>query len=230
MGVVGRTASIVMRPSTVKGYADPRRCKPGRRAAYDPGAVDGDDLVRRLREGDEAAFAVLVRRHQGALLRRATSLVPNRAVAEEVVQDTWLAVVRGIGGFEGRSSVRTWLFRIVANRARTAGAREHRSVPVDPTVEPAVPPGRFGTGGPWSAPPVAWTDESDERVDARAVAARLTVLVPRLPDAQRRVFLLRDVEHLAPADVCDVLDLTAENERVLLHRARSRLRDMLHPV
>jgi RNA polymerase sigma-70 factor (ECF subfamily) len=136
-------------------------------------------------------------------------------------------VVRGIERFEGRASIRTWLYRILANQARTAGVREHRSIPVDIGDEAAVPAGRFDRAGEWASPPGAWTDEVDARLDAKALAGRVKDLVPELPAAQRQVFTLRDVEHMSADEVCDVLDLTEGNQRVLLHRARSRLRGML---
>jgi RNA polymerase sigma-70 factor (ECF subfamily) len=188
---------------------------------------DDADLVHRLRAGDEAAFAALVRRYQAQLLRLASTFVPSRAVAEEAVQETWLGVVRGIERFEGRASVRTWLFRILMNQARTAGVREHRSIPVDLGDEAAVPPGRFDGSGEWATPPAPWTDDVDARLDATALAGRLADLLPELPTAQRQVFTLRDVEGMSAAEVCEVLDLTEGNQRVLLHRARSRLRGML---
>jgi len=188
---------------------------------------DDADLVRRLQAGDEAAFAVLVRRYHAPLLRLASSFVSSRAVAEEAVQETWLGVVRGIERFEGRSSIRTWLFRILVNQARTAGVREHRSIPLDLGDEAAVPAGRFDRAGEWTTPPGPWTDEVDARLDAKALAGRLKDLVPELPAAQRRVFTLRDVEHMSAGEVCDILDLAEGNQRVLLHRARSRLRGML---
>ena len=190
----------------------------------------GDDdvgLVERLRDGDEGAFRVLVERYQGQLLRLAASLVTSRAVAEEVVQETWLGVVRGIEGFEGRASVRTWLFRILVNRARSAGAREYRSIPLDLGHEPAVPPGRFSPKGTWASPPVTWTDDADERLTAKALAGRIGHLLHRLPDAQRQVFLLRDVEGLPATEVGDLLGVSDGNQRVLLHRARSSMRGML---
>jgi RNA polymerase sigma-70 factor (ECF subfamily) len=190
-------------------------------------ADDDADLVRRLRAGDEAAFVALVQRHQASLLRLAGSMVASRAVAEEAVQDTWLGVVRGIERFEGRSSVKTWLFRILVNRARSAGAREHRSIPVDFGDERAVPPERFDHAGAWATPPVPWTDDVDERISAEVLAGRLQHLLPTLPDAQRQVFLLHDVEGMARTDVCELLGLSEGNQRVLLHRARSRLRGML---
>jgi RNA polymerase sigma-70 factor, ECF subfamily len=189
----------------------------------------GDDaeLVERLRAGDASAFRVLVARYQGQLLRLAASLVPSRAIAEEVVQETWLGVVRGVERFEGRSSVKTWLFRILVNRAHSAGARERRSIPVDFAQEPAVASGRFGRDGTWTSPPESWTDEADERISAQALARRIGPLLSTLPEAQRQVFLLRDVEGLTAAEVCDLLKLSDGNQRVLLHRARSRMRGML---
>jgi RNA polymerase sigma-70 factor, ECF subfamily len=191
--------------------------------------VHGDDadLVRRLRAGDEAAFAVLVRRYQAQLVRLASTFVSSRAVAEEAVQEAWLGVVRGIERFEGRASIRTWLFRIVVNQARTAGVREHRSIPLDLGDEAAVPAGRFDRDGDWATPPGQWTDEVDARLDAKALAGRLKDLVPELPAAQRQVFTLRDIEHMSADEVCEILGLTEGNQRVLLHRARSRLRGML---
>jgi RNA polymerase sigma-70 factor (ECF subfamily) len=191
--------------------------------------VDDADaaLVDRLRAGDETAFGALVRRHHARLLRVAASLTPSRAVAEEVVQDTWLAVVRGIDRFEGRSSVQTWLVRICVNRARTAGAREARSVPLDPRPGPAVPLDRFASTGAWAAPPTPWSDEADDRVVAQRLAARVKASLPDLPDGQRQVLLLRDVEGLPAATVCELLGISAGNQRVLLHRARARLRDKL---
>jgi RNA polymerase sigma-70 factor, ECF subfamily len=196
-------------------------------AAESQGVGDDAELVDRLRAGDEAAFRMLVARYQGQLLRLAASLLPSRAVAEEVVQETWLGVVRGIERFEGRSSVKTWLFRILVNQARSAGAREGRSMPVDFGHEPVVPPGRFGHDGTWASPPETWTDEADERLSAEALARRIGPLVSTLPEVQRQVFLLRDVEGLTAAEVCDALKLSDGNQRVLLHRARSRMRGML---
>jgi RNA polymerase sigma-70 factor, ECF subfamily len=184
-------------------------------------------LVDRLRAGDEAAFRALVQRHHVRLLRLAESLSPSRAVAEEVVQDTWLAVVRGIDRFEGRASVKTWLMRILVNRARTAGAREARSVPLDPRPGPAVPIDRFASTGAWATPPTPWAEEADDRVVAERLAARVRASLPALPDGQRQVLLLRDVEGLAPTEVCDLLGVSEGNQRVLLHRARARLRDIL---
>lgn len=181
-------------------------------------------LLDALRAGDEAAFATLVGRYHTRMVRFAESLVPSRAVAEEVVQDTWLGVVRGIDRFEGRSSVKTWLFRILINRARTAGAREPRSAPLgdDDVLE-----GRFAASGQWAQPPVPWSDAVDARLVADKLATRVKECLPQLPDAQRQVLTLRDIEGVAAADVCELLGVSAGNQRVLLHRARSRVRSIL---
>jgi RNA polymerase sigma-70 factor (ECF subfamily) len=188
--------------------------------------MDSDaELVRRLRSGDEHAFTGLVERYHQPMLALAASFVPNLAVAEEVVQDTWLAVLRGLDGFEGRSSLKTWLFRILVNRARTTGSREQRSVPVaDP--EPAVDPARFDGAGGWADPPEHWIEAAEGRVEAGKLAHRVRAWIDELPARQREVVLLRDVEGMSSEEVCTVLSLTEGNQRVLLHRGRSRLRQL----
>lgn len=169
---------------------------------------------------------LLARRHQEAMLRLASSFVASDAVAEEVVQDTWLAVLRGIDGFEGRSSFRTWLLRILVNRARSTGVREHRSVAVgDPT--PAVDPSRFDAAGAWAAPPGHWVEESEDRIFAAGLGEELLATLRRLPPQQRAVVLLRDVDGLSAEEACEVMAISKGNERVLLHRGRSRLRQAL---
>ena len=187
---------------------------------------DEGELLRRLRAGDEAAFAALVDRYHAPLIRVALTFVPSRAVAEEVVQDTWLGVLRGVDRFEGRSSLQTWLYRILVNRARTTGVREHRSLPLADT-EPAVDPARFAPDGTWASPPEHWSDQVDERLSAPALAARIRALVEELPAGQRQVVTLRDVEGLSGAEVCEVLGISEGNQRVLLHRGRSRVRAVL---
>lgn len=184
------------------------------------------ELLGRLRAGDERAFVTLVRRHHAAMLRLAACYVPSAAVAEEVVQDTWLGMLRGIAGFEGRSSFRTWLFRILVNRARTAGARERRSVAIG-DAGPVVDGSRFDGTGHWAVPPERWVDEADDRVDAAKLAGRLRSAIDELPPRQREVVTLRDVEGLSSEEVCSVLDISESNQRVLLHRGRSRLRQAL---
>jgi RNA polymerase sigma-70 factor, ECF subfamily len=189
-------------------------------------AVDDDEeLVARVRAGDEQAFATLVGRHNDAMLRVAASYVPNRAVAEEVVQDTWLGVVRGIDRFEGRSSFKNWMLRILVNRARTVGAREHRSVAVSDTG-PVVDRSRFDATGHWASPPQAWTDV-DDRLRAGELAASIRSALEALPTRQRDVVMLRDVDGLSSQEVRDVLEISESNQRVLLHRGRSRLRQAL---
>ncbi len=184
------------------------------------------ELLTRLRDGDETAFVNLVGRYQGSLLRVARTFVPNDAVAEEVVQDTWMGVVRGVDRFEGRSSFKTWLFRILVNRARTSGVREHRHVSIDPS-EPAVSPDRFDGTGAWSEPVTPWEADADDRLVAAAWGPVLREAIDALPERQRDVVLLRDVEGLPSEDVCDVLGISDGNQRVLLHRGRSRLRSAL---
>ena len=184
------------------------------------------ELLGRLRAGDERAFVVLVQRHHDAMLRLACSFVPNTAVAEEVVQDTWLGVLRGIGGFEGRSSFRTWLFRILVNRARTAGVRERRTVAIGDTGA-AVAALRFDQSGSWLSPPEHWIEAVEDRLEAGKVADLIRTAVGDLPDRQRQVVTLRDIEGLSSEEVCSVLDISETNQRVLLHRARSRLRQAI---
>jgi RNA polymerase sigma-70 factor (ECF subfamily) len=190
-------------------------------------AMESDgELLRRLRAGDERAFVILVERYNGTMLRLALSFVPSRAVAEEVVQDTWLAALRGLAAFEGRSSLKTWLFTILVNRARTTGVRESRSVPVD-DVGPVVDASRFGPDGAWAVPPEHWIEEAENRVDAVKLSELLRIVLDTLPARQREVVLLRDVEELSSADVCDVLSISEANQRVLLHRGRAKLRQAL---
>ena len=185
--------------------------------------VDPDTtLLDALRAGDDAAFASLVSKYHTRLVRFAESMVPSRAVAEEVVQDTWLGVVRGIDRFEGRSSVKTWLFHILANRAKTAGAREARSVPLGDPLE-----GRFTDAGEWSQPPEPWSDAVDARVVADKLASRVKQCLPELPAGQRQVLVLRDIEGLEATEVCTLLGISAGNQRVLLHRARAQVRGLL---
>ncbi len=188
---------------------------------------DDAELVDRLRAGDEGAFVILVERFHAPLLRLASTFVPSRAVAEEVVQDTWLGVVRGIHRFEGRSSLKTWLFRILVNRARSTGVRERRHTPVDLERVPAVPPERFGPGGQWVDPPVPWTDDAEDRVVAREMVERITAHLAELPEAQRQVVVLRDFEQVPAPEVCELLGITEANQRVLLHRGRSKVRGLL---
>lgn len=202
------------------GAPFPRRARPTLRA------VEPDvEMLARLRDGDEGAFVTMVERYQQPMLRLARCFVPSQAVAEEAVQDTWLGVVRGIERFEGRSSFKTWLFRILVNRARSAGSREHPAAPTEALH--AVDPARFTAEGQWADPVERWVEESEERLDAAAWSPILKSALDDLPPRQRRVVLLRDVEGLSHDEACAVLDISVGNQRVLLHRGRSQLREIL---
>jgi RNA polymerase sigma-70 factor (ECF subfamily) len=189
-------------------------------------------LLCALRSGDESAFQALVRRYHGAMLRVAASHVRSSAVAEEVVQDAWLAVVEGLSRFEGRSSFRTWLFTIVANRAKTRGVREARTVPFsalardDGEGDTTVDADRFGEDGHWTEPPAEWRDP-EQRLRSLEGFALAKKAIEALPAAQRAVITLRDVEGLSSEEVCTALDLSDGNQRVLLHRARAKVRAAL---
>jgi RNA polymerase sigma-70 factor (ECF subfamily) len=198
--------------------------------------TEDHELVQRLREGDEMAFAELIDRYGAMMLRVAQMYVRDRATAEEVVQETWLAVLNGIDRFEERSSLKTWLFRILTNRAKTRGQRDGRIVPFSALAgadlegdEPSVDPDRFlGPDSPhpgaWAAPPVAWPEE---RLLERETLGVIEMAIDDLPEAQRDVILLRDVDGWTPMEVSDVLGITDGNQRVLLHRARSKVRAAL---
>ncbi len=194
----------------------------GRRAALDE---DGE-LVARLRAGEEQAFVALLARHHASMLRLAQSFVASDAVAEEVVQDTWVGVLRGIEDFAGRSSFKTWLLRILVNRARSTGVREHRSLAVG-DIGPVVDASRFDAAGAWMSPPQHWIEDSDERMLAEGLAERINASLSELPPRQREVVMLRDVDGLSSHEVCEVLSISEANQRVLLHRGRSRLRQEL---
>jgi RNA polymerase sigma-70 factor (ECF subfamily) len=193
------------------------------------------DLVRRLREGDEGAFMELIDAYGPTMLRVAQMYVRDHATAEEVVQETWLAVLNGIERFEGRSSLKTWLFRILTNRAKTRGQRDGRQVPFSSLAgaaeegEPSVDPDRFlgpdsPTPGAWAAPPRAWPED---RLLEHETLDVIKMAIAELPEAQREVIRLRDVEGWTPMEVSDLLEITDGNQRVLLHRARSKVRAAL---
>ncbi len=195
---------------------------------------DERELIERLRAGDEQAFMTLVEMYGPLMLRVALMYVRSRAVAEDVVQEAWIGVLRGIDGFEGRSSLKTWILRILTNQARTRGQREGRSVPLSSLEaadgEPAVDPERFfgpehaRTPGAWAVPPEPWPEDqllADETLEQ--VKAAIATLPPR----QQEVILLRDVEGWDAEEVRDALGLSDGNQRVLLHRARSKVRTEL---
>jgi RNA polymerase sigma-70 factor (ECF subfamily) len=183
---------------------------------------DDAELIGRVRAGDESAFAELVRRYQPRLLRLAQSTVGNRAVAEEITQDTWLAVVRGVDQFEGRSSFKTWLYRVLINRARSAATKEQRAGRVDDHLDEC-----FGRDGHWDQPPFEWAEQVDHHIDAAHLAERVLALLPQLPDSQREIVVLHDIEHLPSSEIRSMLGISDGNQRVLLHRGRTRLRVLL---
>ena len=182
-------------------------------------------LVEALRAGDEQAFEQLIRMYQGTLLRVAQMYVSSRAVAEEVVQETWLAVLNGIDRFEGRSSLKTWIFRILTNRAKTRAEREGRTIPLsalgDP--EPAVEPSRFDQGQ-WATLPAEWPED---RLLGEETLLMIAGAIERLPPTQRAVIALRDVQGWSAEEVRNALELSETNQRVLLHRARAKVRAAL---
>jgi len=194
------------------------------------------ELLESLRHGDERAFSRLVDGYGAAMLRVARLYCRDRAVAEEVVQEAWLGVLRGIERFEGRSTLRTWLFRIVANVAKTRAVREARSVPFSALAGledegPSVDPDLFRGSddkweGHWATPPVDW-ERPDERLLAAETRAVIAKAIDALPDGQRLVISLRDVEGWSAQEVCNVLEVSETNQRVLLHRARTKVRQTL---
>jgi RNA polymerase sigma-70 factor, ECF subfamily len=207
-----------------------------RRRSTDAGAADEGALVDALLAGDESAFMALVDRYGSSMLRLARTFVPSHAVAEEVVQEAWLGVLRGLERFEQRSSLKTWIFRILTNVAKTRGERESRSIPFSSLAgagedEPAVDPARFdpphGKTGAWSAPPASWEDVPEERLLSQESLALIEAAIGALAPMQRAVITMRDVEGCSSDEVRNVLDLSETNQRVLLHRARSAVRRAL---
>ena len=200
-------------------------------------ARDDRELVAALLAGDEKAFVMLVESYGPAMLRLAQMYVRSRAVAEEVVQEAWLGVLNGLKRFEGRSSLKTWIFRILTNVAKTRGEREGRSVPFsslgsDEPDGPAVDAERFfpaghEAAGAWQHPPRSIGDVPEDRLLSQETLAVIDRAIEDLPPAQRAVITMRDTQGLSSDEVCNVLDLTETNQRVLLHRARTKVRRAL---
>lgn len=205
------------------------------------GSTQRDDergLIISLQHGDEAAFRLIVERYHPMLLRLAQMYVHDRSIAEEVTQDAWLGMLTGLGRFAGHSSLRTWLFGILINCARASWRRESRSIPFSTFAPPdieqpaSVPSERFhppehAWAGHWATPPEEWPEEHLLAIETRQ---QLEEAVQHLPPHQRIVITLRDIEGWTSAEVCEALHLSASNQRVLLHRARSRLREEIDSV
>jgi RNA polymerase sigma-70 factor, ECF subfamily len=200
--------------------------------------ADDDALVAALRARDEGAFAWLLDHYSGSLKRLARAYVATDAVADDVVGEAWLAVINGIDRFEQRSSLKTWVHRIVMNLARTRGVREHRSIPFsslgdeaagdEPAVDPQrfVPRGQPGAGA-WAAPPVPWDEEPETTLAARDTLDTVRAAIAELSAGQQMVITLRDLEGWGSDEVCNALDISETNQRVLLHRARAKVRAAL---
>lgn len=187
------------------------------------------ELVQRLTAGDEAAFRELYQAHHPTLVRLAGAYVKSAAVAEEVAQDTWVAVIDSLGSFEGRSGLKTWIARIAINRAKTRAQRDGRQVPLEDD-ESVVDSSRFGAIGLFKRSPARWEDSPEALVSRREIREAIDRCLDLLPDPQRAVVTLRDIEGWSSEEVCNVLELTESNQRVLLHRGRSRLRTALEGV
>ena len=203
--------------------------------------LDEPGLVRALQAGDEQVFAAVMDWYSGSLLRLAMSYVPSRAVAEEVVQETWMGVFEGIHRFESRSSFKTWLFRILTNRAKTRGIRESRYEPSGlstaspdadegPSLEESLFVAEGSRMGHWKDPPHDWEPDTPERVLlSKECRAAIKTAIENLPAMQRQVMTLRDIEGVSSEEVCNILEISETNQRVLLHRARTRVRRELNP-
>jgi len=201
-----------------------------------PAAESDEHIVAALRAGDERTFRELFERSYPMMKRVARAHVASDAVAEEIVQDTWMAIVTGIERFEGRSALGTWMFSILTNQAKTHSARERRALPFSSVApadveEPAVSPERFQKDdeawpGHWATPPRPW-QKPERRLLSLEAREQLKQALAQLPERQRLIVVLRDVEGHSAEEVCDLLELSQENQRVLLHRGRSRLRACL---
>ncbi len=197
---------------------------------------DQPEFLALLRSGDAAAYRRLIRRFHGALIGTASAIIGSRAQAEEVVQDAWIAVFAGIGRFEGRSSLASWLFAIVLNRARTRAMRERRLVALPDLdggggAERAVPLDRFQPDGHWTEPPLLWDELDPERqVAGRQLWVHVQDAIESLPAGQKAVIILRDMEAVSAEETCALLGITSENQRVLLHRARGRVRRVIEQL
>lgn len=192
-------------------------------------------LLARLRDGDEAAFEDVITRYHAGMVRLALNYVPSGAVAEEVAQEAWIGVLKGVGRFEGRSSLRTWIYRILVNTAVSRGRREGRSVPFSALFdaatappEAAMDPAYFNRSSHhWATKPESWDGAPEAQLLAVETRSRINDAITTLPPAQREVITLRDVQGFGAEEVCNILGISESNQRVLLHRARTKVRRSL---
>jgi RNA polymerase sigma-70 factor, ECF subfamily len=225
-----RLRTITGEATTAGALASERIRRDGAPTTVLAGSPEDRVWLDRLRAGDEAAFTALVEQHHGALVRLARAFVGTQEAAEEVAQDTWLAVLNGLKAFEGRSTLKTWIFSILTNRAKTRGQRDKRWVPLveagtDGSAGTESDGDRFTPNGSWAAPPGHWDAETPETLLLQREALEaVDRAIAGLPPGQQAVLILRDVEGMASEDVCQALELSATNQRVLLHRGRSKVR------
>jgi RNA polymerase sigma-70 factor (ECF subfamily) len=230
----------IFRPDDLAGVGGDEQSISGGFREEKVASADDWHLVALLRSGDEASFVCLIDNYHSAMLRLAMIFVPKRMVAEEVVQETWMAVLEGLSRFEGRSSLKTWIFRILTNRAKTRALREGRSVPFSSlaelnldSAEPAVDPDRFRSmdapqwAGGWLSFPAPWESLPEERLLSKETQSYLEKAIEALPASQREVITLRDIEGWSSEEACALLEISESNQRVLLHRARAKVRNAL---
>jgi RNA polymerase sigma-70 factor (ECF subfamily) len=199
------------------------------------GEANVDSELEALRAGDEAAFQSLIQRYHGPMFRLAMTYVGDRGVAEDVVQESWLTCLRGLDRFEGRSSLKTWLFGILVNVARSRRRKESRILPFaslwrrddSDSHRPTVDRSRFGSDGMWSAGPHSWDNVPESKVLGDETIQHVRSAIDALPPKQREVILLRDVAGFDGAEVSALLGISPANERVRLHRARAAVRQQL---
>jgi RNA polymerase sigma-70 factor (ECF subfamily) len=227
-------------PGDIPDTTAAQRSMPGADLSGASASPEDLRLVEALRNGDEAAFMSLVEHYHMPLLRLAMLYVPERALAEEVVQETWIGVLQGIHRFEGRSSLKTWIFRILMNRARTHAQREGRSVPFssltdfdNESLDGLVDADRFlpanhpQSPGGWVSFPASWDDVPEDHLLSQETRAHIEQAVQALPANQREVITLHDIEGVSSEEICGLLGISAVNQRVLLHRARTQVRRAL---
>jgi RNA polymerase sigma-70 factor, ECF subfamily len=229
-------SNTIHQPENIFDMAFSRQTALGANLATVVASIDDLYLVEQLRSGNEASFVSLIDRYASTMLRLAMVYVKARAIAEEVVQETWMAVLEGLNRFEGRSSLKTWLFRILTNCAITRAQREGRSIPFssleDIDTDHAVDPDQFlpadhRWSGHWVSFPSNWQEMPEERLLSQETRAQLEKAINALPSSQREIIILRDIEGWTSVETCGLLGISEVNQRVLLHRARSKVRAVL---